>query len=169
MSASAIVVGLLWLFAALEVVLGVAVLARSGSSMNEILGTNLIAFGILTIGLTAVLNELRKATQEAAEERRWALEERQARASMDLKMRSGMISQRDREATLSESGQHSAGYKGKRRPKSRSARRSSPAARYMPETTPNGKQGAGGLPHGWRLIASLGRKLITGLPVFGEQ
>ena len=92
---------LLWLLAVLEIALGIGTFTSSKSAVHEVLGTNLIGFGILTIGLAALLSELRKAGRIAAQEQRHALGEGQARAAADLKKRSAMISWRDREATHS--------------------------------------------------------------------
>jgi hypothetical protein len=91
------ILAILILFALLEVALGAGVLAGGESSSHQMLGINLIGFGILTIGMAGILSELRNALREAAKERQAALEERQARAALNLKQRLGTISSRDRQ------------------------------------------------------------------------
>lgn len=97
------IVAILFLAAFLEVALGAAVLGNAKSSIHEVLGLNILGFGILTFGVAELQRELRKASREAAKERQFALEERQARAAFDLKRRSGMISSIDRQQKQTES------------------------------------------------------------------
>ena len=90
-------VALCGLLAILEITIGAGVFASANSSIHELLGANLIGFGILTLGLAGLQSDLRKARREAAKERQDALEERQARAAADLKRRSVTISSIDRQ------------------------------------------------------------------------
>ena len=89
-------VALFWLLAILEIAIGAAVFAGANVSIHEVLGANLVGFGILTVGIAGLQSELRKARREAAKERQDALEEQQARAAADLKRRSLIISSIDR-------------------------------------------------------------------------
>ena len=50
------IVGLLWFLASLEMLLGIAVFASAKTSVSEMLSMNLIGFGILTIGVAAILS-----------------------------------------------------------------------------------------------------------------
>ena len=88
---------LFWLLATLEVVLGTGVLLSSGDSNHDLLGTNLIGFGVLTMGFAGLKSELRKARLEPARERGNTIAEQQALAAADLKRRSGMIAALDRQ------------------------------------------------------------------------
>lgn len=83
--------------AILEIVLGGGVFASAKSSIHEVLGMNFIGFGVVTFGVAVLQWELRTSRREAAKERQAALEDRQARAALDLKQRSGLISSIDRQ------------------------------------------------------------------------
>ena len=87
-------VALFWLLAILEIGSGVGLFASADSSIHEVLGTNLIGFGILTLGLAGLQSDLQKVRQEAAKERQDA---QQARAAADLKRRSLIVSSIDRQ------------------------------------------------------------------------
>ncbi len=87
---------LLWLLACLEILVGLGEFVSSRSSVHEVMGAIMMGLGILTVGVAGIQGELRETRRELAEERREALEEEQARAAVDLKRRSGMISSRDR-------------------------------------------------------------------------
>ncbi len=89
-------VTLIGLLAILEIVIGAGVFASSKSSIHEVLGINIIGFGILTLGFAGLQSELRHARQEADKERQGAEEERQARAAADLTRRTGIIASIDR-------------------------------------------------------------------------
>lgn len=91
------IIAVISFIAVIEVALGAGVLATGKSSIHEVLGTNLIGFGVLTIGLAGIQGEIRRAAREAARERQAAREEQQARAAADLKLRSRAISKRDRQ------------------------------------------------------------------------
>src|SRR5688572_28826378 len=76
---------MLWLVALVQIGLGAGVLVSDGSSIHEVLGTNLIGFGILTIGFAGLQSELQKGRLEAAQDRRQAKDEQQALAAKELK------------------------------------------------------------------------------------
>ncbi len=92
-------VAMIGLLAILEIVIGAGVFASSKSSIHEVLGINMIGFGILTLGFAGLQSELRHARQEADKEQQNAEEERQARAAADLKRRTGIIASIDRRQT----------------------------------------------------------------------
>ncbi len=91
------IVAILVFSALLELALGAGILATAKNSVHEILGVSMIGFGILTFGSAGLLWQLLEARRAAEKDRQIALEERQARAALDLKRRSGMISSIDRQ------------------------------------------------------------------------
>jgi hypothetical protein len=89
----------LFLFLALlEIVTGAGVFASAKGPIREVLGTTLIGFGILSLGIAGLQREMPSVRREAAEDRKAALQERQARAAAELKRRSVKISSIDRES-----------------------------------------------------------------------
>jgi hypothetical protein len=96
------ITAILFLLALLEVALGAGILASGKSSLDQVLGINLIGFGVLIIALAGILGELRRTRREAAKERQVASEERLARAAFDLQQRSRMISSVDRQQRQAE-------------------------------------------------------------------
>jgi hypothetical protein len=102
-------VAVFWLLAILEIAIGAAVFASANSPIREVLGINLVGFGILAFGVAGLQNELQKTRREAAKERQDALEEQQAKAAADLKRRSLTITSIDRRQRQTWNGDPKAG------------------------------------------------------------
>jgi hypothetical protein len=87
----------LFLFLALlEIGTGAGVLANAEGHIRELLGTTLIGFGILSLGIAGLQNEMRRIRRDSAADRKAALQERQGRAAAELMLRSEIISSIDR-------------------------------------------------------------------------
>jgi hypothetical protein len=82
---------------ALFLVFALFVLATAEGPIREVLSTNLIGFGILSLGIAGLQSEVRRVRREAAEDRKAALQERQARVGAELKRRSEIIASIDRQ------------------------------------------------------------------------
>jgi hypothetical protein len=56
-----VIVVILFIFAILEFIVGIAVLAGAKSAIHEILGALAIGFSVMTLGLAGILAELRRS------------------------------------------------------------------------------------------------------------